>query len=38
MTTFQRTVSSYHQGARTMAGEFYTSPAILSEEQERIFV
>jgi Rieske 2Fe-2S family protein len=37
MTTFQRTVSSYHQGARTMAGEFYTSPAILAEEQSRIF-
>ena len=37
MTTFQRTVATYHQGARTMAGEFYTSPAILAEEQVRIF-
>ena len=37
MTTFHRTVSSYQQGARTMPGEYYTSPDILAEEQERIF-
>jgi Rieske 2Fe-2S family protein len=35
--TFVRTAESYRQGARTMPGEFYTSPAILAEEQERIF-
>src|SRR4030095_2343971 len=37
MTTFQRTVTSYQPGARTMPGEYYTSPAILAEETERIF-
>jgi Rieske 2Fe-2S family protein len=37
MTTFQRTVSSYRPGARTMPGELYTSPTILAEETERIF-
>ncbi len=36
MTSFQRTVSSYRQGARTMPGEYYTSPAILAEETQRI--
>jgi Rieske 2Fe-2S family protein len=37
MTTFHRTVSTFRQGARTMPGEYYTSPAILAEERERIF-
>ena len=37
MTTFHRTVTSYQHGARTMPGEYYTSPDILVEEQERIF-
>jgi Rieske 2Fe-2S family protein len=37
MSTFQRTVTSYHQGARTMPGEFYNSPEIFAEERERIF-
>lgn len=37
MTTFQRTVSSYRQGARTMPREYYTSLDILTEEKERIF-
>ena len=37
MTTFQPTVTAYRQGARTMPGEYYTSPAILAEETERIF-
>jgi len=37
MTTFQRTVTTYQQGARTMPGELYTSPDILAEERERIF-
>jgi glycine betaine catabolism A len=37
MTTFQRTVSSYRQGARTMPGAYYTSAEILAEETERIF-
>src|SRR5438094_141543 len=38
MTTFHRTVTTYRQGARTMPGEFYTSPDILREEAGRIFV
>jgi Rieske 2Fe-2S family protein len=37
MTTFQRTVTSYRAGARTMPGEYYTSPDILAEERERLF-
>jgi Rieske 2Fe-2S family protein len=37
MTTFQRTTTTYRPGARTMPGEYYTSPAILAEEGERIF-
>jgi Rieske 2Fe-2S family protein len=37
MTAFRRTVASYQQGARTMPGEYYTSPDILAEERERIF-
>lgn len=37
MTAFQRTVSTYREGARTMPGEYYTSPEILAEETERIF-
>lgn len=37
MTTFQRTVDSYRQGARTMPGERYTSAAIFGAEQERLF-
>lgn len=38
MTTFHRTVTTYRQGAHTMPGEFYTSPDILREEADRIFV
>jgi len=37
MTTFHRTVEAYKQGAHTMPREYYTSPDILAEEQERIF-
>ena len=37
MDTFQRTVGSYRQGARTMPGEYYTSPEVLAAETERIF-
>jgi Rieske 2Fe-2S family protein len=37
MSAFERTADSYHQGAKTMPGEYYTSPAILAEERERIF-
>ena len=37
MTTFQRTTATYQKGAHTMPGEYYTSPAILVEENERIF-
>ena len=36
MTTFQRTVTTYQQGARTMPGEFYTSPDIFAEERARL--
>jgi glycine betaine catabolism A len=34
MTGFVSTVKSYHQGARTMPGRFYTSPAVFEREQE----
>lgn len=37
MTTFHPTTDSYRAGARTMPGEYYTSDAILREEQERVF-
>ena len=37
MSTFRKTVSSYQQGARTMPGEYYTSPAILEEERDVLF-
>jgi Rieske 2Fe-2S family protein len=37
MTTFHRTSTTFRHGSRTMPGEFYTSPDILAEEQERIF-
>jgi len=37
MTEFQPTTAAYRQGARTLPGESYTSPAILAEERERIF-
>jgi Rieske 2Fe-2S family protein len=37
METFQRTTATYQPGARTMPGEYYTSPSILAEEAERIF-
>ena len=37
MTTFHRTTTTFRQGARTMPGEYYTSPDILAEEAERIF-
>ncbi|MEX2282577.1 MAG: aromatic ring-hydroxylating dioxygenase subunit alpha [Gemmatimonadota bacterium] len=37
MASFQKTVASYQQGARTMPGEYYTSPDILAEEKETIF-
>ena len=35
--SFQGTVQSYKQGAKTMPGEFYTSPGILVEEMDVIF-
>jgi Rieske 2Fe-2S family protein len=37
MKTFVQTSASFHQGARTMPGEYYTSPAVFEEERERIF-
>jgi glycine betaine catabolism A len=36
MATFHRTVESYRQGARTLPRAYYTDPAILAEEIERI--
>ncbi len=36
MSTFHRTATSHQPGARTMPGEYYTSPAIFAEEAERI--
>jgi Rieske 2Fe-2S family protein len=36
MATFQRTVESYRQGARTLPREYYTDPALLPLERERI--
>jgi Rieske 2Fe-2S family protein len=37
MSGFQPTTTTYRQGARTLAGEYYTSAAVLAEERERIF-
>jgi Rieske 2Fe-2S family protein len=34
---YQKTVSSYLQGARTMPGAYYTSPEILEEERDVLF-
>jgi Rieske 2Fe-2S family protein len=36
-TTFHRTAEAYREGARTMPGEYYTSPAILDDERARLF-
>jgi Rieske 2Fe-2S family protein len=33
---FHRTTEAYRQGAHTMPGEYYTSPAILDEERARL--
>ena len=35
-TAFHRTIEAYRQGAHTMPGEYYTSPAILSEERAQL--
>ncbi len=37
MSSFQPTATSFQQGARTLPGEYYTSPEVLVEERERIF-
>jgi Rieske 2Fe-2S family protein len=37
MTTFHRTAATYQPGARTLPGDYYTSPAILAAEREQIF-
>lgn len=37
MPSFQKTASSYRQGARTLPGDYYTSARIFAEEQEAIF-
>ena len=34
---FQKTASSYRQGAQTLPGEYYTSPEIFAREREAIF-
>jgi Rieske 2Fe-2S family protein len=36
MGTFLKTVESYRPGARTLPGEYYTSPAIFAQERERL--
>ena len=35
--TFHKTAEAYRQGALTLPGEYYTSPAILEEERARLF-
>ncbi len=37
MPDFHPTASTFRQGARTLPGEYYTSPAIFAEEAERVF-
>ncbi len=37
MSTFIQTTGSFQPGARTMPGEYYTSPEIFAEEQGRVF-
>jgi Rieske 2Fe-2S family protein len=37
MSTFHPTTASFRQGARTLPGELYTSPAVFADEMERIF-
>ena len=37
MAAFRRTSESYQPGARTLPREYYTSPEIFAQEQERIF-
>ena len=37
MPSFLKTTDSYQAGARTMPGEYYASPEILSREQEQVF-
>ncbi|HEX9894891.1 MAG TPA: aromatic ring-hydroxylating dioxygenase subunit alpha [Gemmatimonadales bacterium] len=38
MTAFHPTTQTFRQGSRTMPQEYYTSPAILAEEAERLFL
>lgn len=37
MTSFQPTTTTFRKGSHTLPGEYFTSPAILAEETERIF-
>lgn len=37
MTAFHSTTETYRQGARTLAGRYYTAPDVLMEEREKIF-
>jgi Rieske 2Fe-2S family protein len=35
--SFLKTTESYRSGARTMPGQYYTAPAVLVEEKEKVF-
>jgi glycine betaine catabolism A len=37
MSSFQPTTTSFRHGAQTLPGSYYTAPAVLADEQERIF-
>ena len=37
MSTFQKTAATYKQGAMTLARDYYVSPDIFRDEQERLF-
>jgi glycine betaine catabolism A len=36
-SAFRKTTAAYQQGARTMPGEYYTSPNVLAEERAKLF-
>ena len=37
MATFHKTVEAYREGAHTLPAEYYTSPEVLADENERLF-
>jgi glycine betaine catabolism A len=37
MSTFQKTAATYKQGAMTLARDYYVSPEVFHDEQERLF-